>query len=64
MVGERILQYLSDWKASVQKQQGFNKTEKERMLLDEESRYGLKMTCEFVFTFAYWSYIIHRQVIH
>ena len=48
----------------MQKRRGFNKTEKQRMLLSEETRYGLKMTCEFVFTFAYWSYkILGRSFI-
>ena len=41
-----FLKYLEDWKISVMQRTGFSKAEKNKMLLSDETRYGLEMTCK------------------
>eukprot|EP00731_Ephydatia_muelleri_P014320 Em0008g40a len=52
-----FLKYLEDWKISVMQRTGYSKAEKNKMLLSDETRYGLEMTCksfielvQFIFT--------------
>ena len=40
------MKYLTDWEESVEKREGFSKTEKGKMLLSQPTRLGLKTTCE------------------
>ena len=36
--------YLNEWEKSVEEREGFEKSQKKRMLLSEETRGGLRLT--------------------
>ena len=39
-----FLGYIKEWEKSIEMREGYSKTEKNKMLLSDETRKGLKMT--------------------
>lgn len=47
-----FLSYLDEWEESVQKREGFNKDEKNRMQLSTQTTLGLRMTGKYMYASA------------
>ena len=43
-----FLPYLNHWEESVEEREGFNASQKKRMLLSTETMLGLRMTCKLM----------------
>ncbi len=60
---DTFLPYLEDWKKSVASREGFERPEKKRMLLSDETLLGFQMTGMIVSSYLTYLHVLYIVVV-